>query len=145
MARQPADEVLHMEAALEEERELSEERWSYQKVAAEEMRKAGLYLSARPPFVHALTSGFCTAAGPRPCAVATARPRRGLCPLVCTPCFLYEGSSRIAEEKTAIRQREFDEYQSKRRSGEIQDETTEVVDTLRWPSAQQDLAGVMCV
>ena len=47
-----------MEAALEQERELSEERWSYQKVAAEEMRKAGLYLSARPLVVVALINGF---------------------------------------------------------------------------------------
>ena len=50
--------------------------------------------------------------------------------------------SRIAEEKSAARQREFEEYQSKRRSGEIQDETTEVIDTLRWPSAQDGLAGM---
>jgi len=78
-------EDYHVEAELDEEREVSEERFSYQKEAEVAMRRA--------------------------------------------------------EEKALAREAEFQEYQEKRRRGEIQDDTSEVIDTLRWPSAQDDLAG----
>ena len=47
---------------------------------------------------------------------------------------------RRAEEREAQREREFQEHQEKKRMGLVVDENTEVIDTLRWPSAQDNFS-----
>ena len=51
-----------------------------------------------------------------------------------------EAEMRRAEEREAQREREFQEHQEKKRMGLVVDENTEVIDTLRWPSAQDNFA-----
>ena len=52
-----------------------------------------------------------------------------------------EEEMRRVEEKAAAREHEYQQLQEKRRRGEIEPDHAEVVDTLRWPSAEDGLAG----